>query len=145
MYVVYKVEAAQYPRTASGRWSTVACDKCETKARTERQQARATGDDEARFFKARRRWAVNPAGYSYCDRWTAPVAWKNDKRLIETATPVCIPDAACGTRERNIIGNASNVDYIEDAGHELYRFYLPRVDGGADTCTWDDTTRKFIG
>lgn len=144
MYVVYKIESAKYPRTASGRWSTVACEQRETIARTEKQQERATGDSEAR-----RRWAVNPAGYRYCSRWTAPVAWSNEKRLVETALPVCIPNRACGAREHTIIGNASNVDYIKDGGHELFKFYLPRVDfdgdNGFSTCTWDATAGAFVG
>ena len=61
---------------------------------------------------------------------------------------VYIPCSACGTREHAIIGNATSVDRTEDAGHELFTFYLPRAaeDGNSyDTCTWDATTGTFVG
>lgn len=146
MYVVYRIDGAIYPRTASGRWSTVACETCETIVRTEELQASATDDDNTRFFNARRRWAYNGNGHRYCSRWTAPVAWGDARRLVETATPVYIPCNACGTREHIIIGNATHVDRTEDAGHGLYTFYLPRAAGdGYDTCTWDATAGAFVG
>ena len=148
MYVVYRIDGAIYPHTASGRWSTVACEKNETIVRTEKQQASATDNDNARFFNARRRWAYNDNGYRYCSRWTAPVAWGDERRLVETATPVYIPCNACGTREHVIIGNATSVDRTEDAGHEIYTFYLPRACDERnvyDTCKWDATTGAFVG
>ncbi len=142
-YTIFKVTSAIYPRTPSGRWSTVPCDERDTTARTWEQQHRATADEEARFFNARRTFHHCAAGV-FCERWAAPVAWGNDKRMIETAEPVRIPSSACGERERYILDNIADVNYKHDGGHELYAIFAPtQMDGSTPACCWDATTQMF--
>jgi hypothetical protein len=142
-YTIVKVTSATYPRTPSGRWSTVPLETPETFARTWQQHHRATDDEEARFFKARRAFRHCAAGV-LCGRWVAPVAWGNSKRLVETAEPVCIPSSACGERERYVLDTATQVIYTHDASHELYTIYgVTQQDGHTPTCCWDATTQKF--
>jgi hypothetical protein len=142
-YTIVKVTSATYGRTPSGRWSTVPLETPETFARTWQQHHRATGDEEARFFNARRAFRHCTAGV-LCERWVAPVAWGSSERLIETAEPVCIPSSACGARERYILETACCVDYALDNGHELYIISgVTQQDGHTPTCCWDTTVQKF--
>ena len=144
-YTIFKVESAIYGRTPSGRWSTVPSRERETSARTWQQQQRATGDDEARFFHARRTFRHIAAGV-YCARWVAPVAWGKDERLIETAAPVAIPGSACGERERYILMTASDVIYNAENGRELYTILgVEQEDGHTPSCVWDATNGRFVG
>lgn len=100
---IYVVEHYYNKRTPSNNWSTIKYEQ-EWLCRTPERHDKATNDETAKYFHARREFAYGKHGV-YVNRWTAIEPAYKEERVCENTKEVPLTETI-----RNAIANAKICD-----------------------------------